>query len=368
MSSTLAILLTGVLVASACALLGNFLILRRMALMSDAISHAILPGLVGGYFLARGPNLLVGFLGAAAAAALTVFLVEALQKTRRVDGGSAMGIVFPAMFALGVVLVSKFFADVHLDTDAVLYGNIEFAAFDILFLGDRDLGPLSLWVMGGLCLLNLAFLGIFYKELKLTTFDPGLAAALGFSPVVMHYATMAVLSVTTVGAFTAVGAILVVALVIVPAATAYLLTDRLAVMIGLSVAIGAAAAVAGYYVAVAVDASIAGSIVTMTALFFAAALLFSPAHGLLARARRARRNRSRFAAEVLVVHLLTHEGSAAQAAESLVSHLSDELRWTAETARQTVARARASGLVAQANGHLQLTDAGRQTAREVLAR
>jgi manganese/zinc/iron transport system permease protein len=364
----MAILLTGVLVASACALLGNFLILRRMALMSDAISHAILPGLVAGYFLARGPNLLVGFLGAAAAAAVTVALVEALQKTRRVDGGSAIGIVFPAMFALGVVLVSKFFADVHLDTDAILYGNIEFSSFDILFVGDRDLGPQSLWVMGALCVINLAFLGIFYKELKLTTFDAGLAAALGFSPLVMHYALMTVLSITAVGAFTAVGAILVVALVIVPAATAYLLTDRLAVMIGLSVAIGAAAAVAGYVVAVALDASIAGSMVTMTGALFAAALLFSPSHGLIARTRRTRRNRARFAADVLVVHLLTHEGSVAQASESLVAHLSDELRWSAETARRIVGHALAQGLVSQAGDRLALTDAGRQTAREVLAR
>ncbi|CAA9580102.1 MAG: Mn-Zn_transporter_SitD [uncultured Thermomicrobiales bacterium] len=368
MSSTTAILLTGVLVASACALLGNFLILRRMAMMSDAISHAILPGLVAGYFLAHGPNLLVGFLGAAAAAAVTVFLVEALQKTRRVDGGSAMGIVFPAMFALGVVLVSKFFADVHLDTDAILYGNIEFSAFDILYLGDRELGPQSLWVMGALCALNLSFLGLFYKELKLTTFDPGLAAALGFSPLLMHYATMTVLSITTVGAFTAVGAILVVALVIVPAATAYLLTDRLAVMIGLSVAIGAVAAVAGYFVAVALDASIAGAMVTMTGVLFAAALLFSPSQGLIAKARRTRRNRARFAAEMLVVHLFTHEGSAAQAAESLVAHLSDELRWSVETARQTVARALDQGLVSQAGERLALTDDGRQTARQVLAR
>nr|MBA3416616.1 metal ABC transporter permease [Chloroflexia bacterium] len=367
MSSTVATLLTGVLVASACALLGNFLILRRMAMMSDAISHAILPGIVAGYFLARGPNLLLGFLGAAASAVITVTLVEALQRTRRVDGGSAIGIVFPAMFALGVVLVSLFFADVHLDTDAILYGNIEFSAFDILFVGDRELGPQSLWVMGALCVINLTFLGLFYKELKLTTFDPGLAAALGFSPILMHYATMSVLSVTTVGAFTAVGAILVVALVIVPAATAYLLTDRLEVMIGLSVAVGAAAAVAGYYLAVALDLSIAGSIVTMTGVLFAAALLFSPSHGLIAKALRASRNRARFAAEVLVVHLLTHEGSAAQAAESLVSHLSDELRWSAETARQTVARALDQGLVSRAGERLALTDAGRQTARAVLA-
>jgi manganese/zinc/iron transport system permease protein len=368
MSSTTAILVTGILVASACALLGNFLILRRMAMMTDAISHAILPGLVAGYFLARGPNLLVGFLGAAAAALVTVTLVEALQKTRRVDGGAAIGIVFPAMFALGTVLVTRFFADVHLDTDAILYGNIEFSGFDRLYVDGRDLGPQSIWVMGILCIVNLAFVALFYKELKLTTFDPGLAAVLGFSPLVVHYATMAVLSVTAVGAFTAVGAILVIALVIVPAATAYLLTDRLALMIGLSVAIGALAAAIGFRVAFALDASIAGSIVTATGALFAVALLFSPSQGLVAKAWRSRRNRERFAAETLVVHLFTHEGTAAEATESRLSHLSQELRWSPTAANATVAYAERGGLVARADGLLALTEAGRQTAQAVLTR
>ncbi len=161
MTSEIAILLTGVLAASACSLLGSFLILRRMAMMTDAISHAILPGLVAGYFLANGPNLLIGSLGAAMAAVITVTLVEALQRTRLVDSGSAIGIVFPAMFALGTVLVSRFFANVHLDTDAILYGNIEFVNFDRLFIGDRDLGPQSLWVMGGLGIINVSFLALF---------------------------------------------------------------------------------------------------------------------------------------------------------------------------------------------------------------
>ncbi len=269
MSPGTAILLTGVLVATACALLGNFLILRRMAMMSDAVSHAILPGLVAGYFFANGPNLLAGFLGAALAATVTVTLVEGLQRTRRVDGGVAIGIVFPAMFALGTVLVSRYFEHVHLDTDAILFGNIEFVSFDTLIVGGRDLGPQSLWVMGALCVVNLLFVTLFYKELKLTTFDPALAAALGFAPVLLHYALMVVLSITTIGAFTAVGAVLVVALVIVPAATAYLLTDRLEVMIALSVAVGAVSAVAGYRVAVALDASIAGAMVTATGVCFA---------------------------------------------------------------------------------------------------
>lgn len=369
MSSTVVILLTGILVASGSAILGNFLILRKMAMMSDAISHAILPGLVAGYFLANGPNLLFGFLGAAAAAVVTVALVEALQKTRRVDAGSAMGIVFPAMFALGTVLVSKFFASVHLDTDAILYGNIEFASFDILFINGRNLGPQSLWVMGGLCVINLTFLALFYKELKVTTFDPGLAASIGISPTLMHYAMMTVLSITAVGAFTAVGAILVVALVIVPAASAYLLTNRLSMMIGLSAAIGSAAAISGYRAAVALDASIAGSMATMTAVLFGLALLFAPAHGLVAKAWRARRNRLQFVVDLLVVHLFTHENTAAPASgHPVAQRLSDELRWSTSATRAALNRATKRGLIAMSDGHVALTDAGRLTAQEVLAR
>jgi manganese/zinc/iron transport system permease protein len=351
---------TGVLLACACALLGTFLVLRKMAMMADAISHAILPGIVVGYWLAHGPDLLLGFLGAAAAGVVTVAAVEGLQNTRRVGGQAAIGIVFPAMFALGTFLVSRFFADVHLDTDAVLYGNIEFAAFDVLIIGGRVLGPQSLWVMGGLLLLDLLFVGLFYKELKIATFDPGLAAALGFSPMLVHYALMSVMSVTTVGAFTAVGAVLVVAFMIVPAATAYLLTDRLPVMAALAVAVGALSAASGYVVALWLDASVAGAMATMTGLFFGLALLFSPLHGLVARAWRLRRLRVRLATESLVIHLLNHRGDAT---ESAVAHLSDELRWSPAFAQLTLRRAARDGLVARTNGHLALTPRGRDVAR-----
>ena len=193
MTSDLTIQLIGVLSASACALIGVFLILRRSAMMADAISHAILPGIVLGYFLADGPSLLLGFLGAVLASTLTVTLVAALQRSRKVDENSAIGIVFPAMFALGTVVVSKWYSNVHLDTDAILYGNIEFSYFDRLLIGGRDLGPQGIWIMSLLVVLNLLFLGLFYKELKLTTFDGALAAAIGFSPVVMHYAIMGML-------------------------------------------------------------------------------------------------------------------------------------------------------------------------------
>jgi manganese/zinc/iron transport system permease protein len=360
------ILLTGVLCASACALIGTFLILRRAAMMADAISHAILPGIVAGYFLADGPSLLFGFLGAALASTITVTLVAALQRSGRVDDNAAIGLVFPAMFALGTVAVSKWFANVHLDTDAVLYGNIEFSNFDRLLINGRDAGPQSLWIMGTLLVLNLLFIGIFFKELKVTTFDAAIAASLGFSPVLMHYALMAILSITTVGAFTAVGAILVIALIVVPAATAYLLTDRLAMMIVLSVLIGAGSAVAGYQMAIELDASISGSIVTMTGVAFLLALLFSPSQGMIARIFRRRAQSAQFALELLLVHLFDRQSNARRAQRA---QLADDLAWPASKVESLLRMGQRRGLLATAgDDHIALTPRGADVAQGALAR
>jgi manganese/zinc/iron transport system permease protein len=355
MSYELAIQLTGVLCASACSMLGVFLILRRSAMMSDAISHAILPGIVLGYFLADGPSLLYGFVGAFLASTLTVTLVAALQRSRKVDEGSAIGLVFPAMFALGTVVVSKYFANVHLDTDAVLYGNIEFSFFDRFIFNDRDLGPMSIWVMGSLLVLNLIFLLLFYKELKLTTFDGAMAAAIGISPVFMHYAVMSMLSVTTVGAFTAVGAILVIALVIVPAATALLLTERLSVMLVLAVAIGAVSALAGVEVAFRLDASVSGSIVMMTGVAFLLALLFSPSQGMVAGIVRRRRQRAQFALEVMLGHLLAHEGDAAETSRS---NLPAHLNWPAAKVEDLIRTGQRRGYLTNGGETVSLTARG----------
>ena len=363
MVSALVIITTGVLIATACALLGTFLVLRKMAMMSDAISHAILPGLVLGYFLAQGPNLLAGFAGAALAAVITVAVVEALQNTRKVAGESAIGIVFPAMFALGTFIVSKYFANVHIDTDAVLFGNIEFASLDLFEVGGRYLGPQSIWVGGLLVLLNVAFVGLLFKELKLATFDPGLATALGLSPVFIHYALMTVVSVTTVGAFTAVGSVLVVALMIVPAAAAYLLTDDLKRMIIYAVLIGAFSAVSGFFIALAMDASVAGSMAMMTGVCFLLALLFSPLHGLVAKARRLERQRVRVALDNLLVHLFNHQGDLGEEHEAEVAHLSTELRWQPGFAQTIIQAATNMGLIQRADGHLQLTEQGLKEAQ-----
>lgn len=357
MNAEMTVLLTAIFAACACSLVGTFLILRRMAMMADAISHAILPGLVIAYFMASGPNLIAGTLGAALAGVTTVVLVEALQRTGRVKSDAAIGIVFPALFAFGTFLVSRYFSQVHLDADAVLFGEIAFAPFDRLILFGNDVGSQPLIVLAVLTIINATLVLLFYKELKLATFDPGLAAALGLSPVMIHYGLMTAVSVTTVGAFAAVGAILVVALMIVPAATAYLLTDRLELMILFSLAAGAASAVIGYYTAVALDVSISGMMAVVGGVLFALAALFSPTHGIVARTLRRMRLREQFAVELLLLHL-NHHRTASESPE----HLARELNWPRDWLARVIRRATTDGYVQEDQGRVALTDVGRDAA------
>ena len=274
--------LIAVVTAVACALPGSFLVLRRSAMMSDAISHAILPGIVVGFMLTASLSSPWLIAGAAATGLLTVALVERIEQTGLVHEDAAIGLVFPVLFSVGVVLLARYAGDVHLDVDAVLLGELAFAPFDRFSIGARDLGPRALWVMGTALLINAAFLALFYKELKLSTFDAGLAAAFGFMPGVLHYALMGLVSVTAVSAFDAVGSILVVALMVAPPATAYLLTDRLPRMIGLSAALGVMYALVGYAVSAALDASIAGSMAAVAGLLFGLALVAAPQRGVVA--------------------------------------------------------------------------------------
>lgn len=354
-------------VAVACALPGVFLVLRRMALMSDAISHAILLGIVLGFFAVGDLASPVLIAAAAATGVLTVWLVELLNRSRLVREDAAIGLVFPALFSIGVILLARYAGSVHLDVDAVLLGELVFAPFRRLTVGGVDLGPKILYVMLAILALNAAFLALFYKELKLTTFDAALAAALGFSPGLLHYLFMTLVSITAVGAFDAVGSVLVVALMIAPPAAAYLLTDRLSVMIGLSAAIGVLSAISGYWMSYALDVSIAGSMAAMTGVFFGAAFLLAPERGVVAIARRHARQRWEFAQQMLAIHLLNHEASPEAAVESREEHLHEHLRWESDFARRVVERALRRGLVKRTSAErLRLTGRGRLLAREAM--
>ena len=360
------ILLIAIVTAAACALPGAFLVLRRVSMLSDAISHAILPGIVIAFFMTGDLNSPLLILGATFTGVLTAALIEGLSRTRRVREDAAIGLVFPFLFSIGVILIARFASDVHLDVDAVLLGELAFAPFDRVVVRGLDLGPKSLWVMGSILLIDLALIVTFFKEFKLSTFDPALAAALGFSPVLLHYLLMGAVSVTAVGAFDAVGSILVVALIVGPPATAYLVTNRLSLMLVLSAGFGAAAALAGYSFAYAIDASIAGSMAAAVGVLFVLTWIFAPDQGLLAAARRQRTQRRRFAEQMLVIHLLHHEGSPEEAEECRPRHLEEHLRWNRELAELAIRSALRDRLVVQDGELLRLTPDGRELAREAM--
>ncbi len=357
MSADLVIVLTAVLVAVPCALLGTLLVLRQMAMMGDAISHAVLPGIVLAFFISESLGSLTSLIGAGIFGLLTAVLVEALRNTGRVKEDSSIGIVFTALFALGVFLISKFARDVHLDLNHVLYGEIAFAPLNALIVGGQDLGPRSLWTLGIVTALAVGMVLLLYKELKIATFDPGLAAAVGLSPVFVHYLLMGAVSVTTVGAFDSVGAILVVAFLIVPPATAYLLTERLWTMMSLAVLLGAGSACVGYYLAAVLDVAIAGMMAVVAGGFFVLALLISPSRGLVANLLRRRRNRRSFACDLLVSKLAGLGERATE--EELGRHLS----WDRSDFSSVLRDVMRSGLVLRpAAEEVALTDKGREAA------
>jgi len=276
------IILTGCLVAASCAFVGSFLILRRMAMLGDAISHTALPGIVIAFLISHTLDSLPMLIGAAASGLFTVFLVQTLHRSG-VQSDAAIGVTFTSLFAVGVVILSLFARNVHIDLAHVLYGEIAYVPWNQMEIGGMLLGPKAVWMTGGVFLLSLAVIGLFFKEFKITSFDPAMATALGIPVLVFHYVLMALVSLTTVASFESVGAILVVAMLIAPGASAYLITDKLGTMLWLSVVYGVLSAVLGYALAVVLNASISGCMSTMAGLLFAATFVLSPTHGLLSR-------------------------------------------------------------------------------------
>lgn len=265
------IILIGILVAATCGLLGSYLILRRMAMVGDAIAHAVLPGIVIAFMISESRDSIPMLLGAAAVGLLTTFLIETLHRRGMLQIDASIGLTYTSLFALGVILTSAFTGDVDLDLDCILYGEIALAPLYTLDIGGVDMGPRAVWIVGGALVLVLAFIFLGYKELYITTFDPAYAAIIGVSVSLWHYLLMGAVSLTTVAAFESVGAILVVAFLIAPPAAAYLLTDNFKHMLLLTVLLGSLAVVGGYYLAAWLDASIAGAMALCMGLVFCAA-------------------------------------------------------------------------------------------------
>lgn len=270
------IILTGSLVAISCGLLGAFLILRRMAMVGDAISHAVLPGIVLAYLIAQSREALPMLIGAAALGVLTTLLIEWLYSKARLQVDASIGITFTWLFAIGIILISVYTGQVDLDQDCVLYGEIAYVPLDLWIDGQgRLLGPRPVWITGGTLLLILGLVLFGYRGLQVTTFNPEFAAAIGISTAFWHYLLMSAVSITTVVSFESVGAILVVAFLIVPPAAAYLLTNKLKQMLWLTAAFGICSAIGGYYLALALDGSIAGAMSVVAGVILAGALAYT---------------------------------------------------------------------------------------------
>src|SRR5690554_1372177 len=263
------IILTGSLIAISCGLLGAYLVLRKMAMVGDAISHAVLPGIVLAYLFTDSREALPMLIGAAALGVLTTVIIELFYQKARLQSDASIGITFTWLFAIGIILISVFADQVDLDQDCVLYGEIAYVPLDLWIGNDgTSFGPRSLWISGGLLITVLLFIWISYKALFITTFHPAYAQSLGIAVGFWHYALMSAVSLSTVVSFESVGAILVVAFLIVPPASAYLLTNKLKTMLWITALLATISAIGGYFLAVWVNGSIAGAMASVTGIIF----------------------------------------------------------------------------------------------------
>jgi len=360
MSAAFEIQLIAVIISVACALPGAFLVLRKMSMMSDSITHTILLGIVFAFFLTHDLNSPFLIIGAALMGVVTVWLTETLTKTRLLSEDSAIGVVFPLLFSVAIILITRYAGSVHLDTDSVLLGELAFAPFDRMILGGVDIGAKAIYSSGVLLLLNDVIIAVFYKELKVVTFDPLLASVLGFSPSIIHYGLMTLVSLTAVGAFEAVGSVLVVAFMIGPPVTAYLLTDDLKAMLLLSALFGALSGLLGYQAASLFDVSIAGSMAGATGLIFALVFILAPKRGLIGVLLRRSRNRIEYAQTTLLFHICNHQNSAEEGQENGLNSIPEHLHWDQKKLGKTIYALINGGKLSIMHGLITPTPAGLQ--------
>ncbi len=264
------IILTGALVAVTCGLLGCFLILRKMSMVGDAISHAVLPGIVIAFLLSGSRETLPMLLGAGATGLLATFLIEYFHRKANLQTDASIGVTFSFLFAVGIILISVFAGRVDIDQDCVLYGEIAYVPVDLWITdGGTVMGPRPVYILATVLLIVALFIKLGFNSLKITSFDPAFASALGISTALWHYLLMAAVSLATVSSFESVGAILVIAFLIGPPATAYLITHDLRRMLALSAGLGILIAFVGYWMAYWLNASIAGCMAVVTGACFA---------------------------------------------------------------------------------------------------
>lgn len=362
---TLGIIGIGILCSGCCSLLGCYLVLRRMSLIGDAISHAVLPGIAIAFFFTGQPYGIGIMLGAMALGMLTSFLTQSLHSLGKVSEDASMGVVFTSLFALGVILIQLWGPRAHLDADCVLYGDILYT-WDrrVLLLGHSV--PRALLSLIPAAILTLGFIALLWKELKIVSFDPALAAAMGIKVWLVHYLLMGMVAGVTVASFESVGSILVVAMLIVPAASAGLLTDRLREMLVWSFIIATHSAIFGYLSATALNTSVAGMMAVVAGVQFGGAVLFAPRHGLLSRWLRNLGLSIRIASEDTIGQLYRAEEAAALPAGFKLAPTRAAILPAGFIGWLSRLSLRQKRLISAANGSTELTSQGRTAARNIV--
>jgi manganese/zinc/iron transport system permease protein len=365
------IVLAGILCAVAASLPGNFLLLRRMSLLGDAISHAVLPGLAVAFLISESRSSIPMFLGAVIVGVLTALFTEWIRNFGDVDEGASMGVVFTTLFALGLVMIVQAADHVDLDPGCVLYGAIELTPLDtVVFKGVAV--PRVILVLGTVTVVNLMLVLIFFKELKLSAFDPSLSTSVGISAKLMHYLLMIIVAITAVASFESVGNILVVAMFVVPPATAYLLTERLSRMVLMSAVTAALSAIFGHLSASVVpgwfgfrSTSTAGMMALSAGMLFLITSLLAPNKGVLVRIARRQRLTLRILSEDLIALLYRMDERRPDCTATL-----DQLRAVLFSSRLLSSllmsqHARRGHVVTTPSGY-QLTESGRRLGAELV--
>jgi manganese/zinc/iron transport system permease protein len=357
------IVLTAAATNAACAVVGCFLVLRRMSLMGDALSHAVLPGLAVAFIWSGSYGIGPLLVGAVVAGLLSTFLTQTLHQYASVPSDASMGVVFTSLFALGVVLIKKYIHGVHFDMRCVYEGLLELTPWSRWDVLGYEL-PRAAVMAVGMLIVNAAVIAVLWKEFKLSSFDPALATTMGFSAGVMHYLLMAIVAVTAVASFEAVGSILVVAMLVAPPATAHLLVDRLGPMVSLAALVGALAAVIGYVLGVWIDTNYAGMMTVSASGLYGLAVLFSPKYGIVSAGVRNMQTALRVVREDLLAMLYRIE--ELRAPRRLASADAQQAVGGGLLARWGLRGLVRHGRVTSAGNQLELTTRGRDDAKQLV--
>jgi len=354
-----------IITSLACAVLGVFLVLRRLSMVSDAISHSVLLGIVIGYFVTKDIGSVLLIIGASLFGVLTTVCIELLIKSKRVTEDASVGIIFPLFFSIAVILITRYARNVHLDTEVVLIGEIILAPLHrINFLGISL--PKALVQMSFVLLINAAFIAVFFRKLKISSFDPVYAGVAGIAGTGLYYVFMALVSFTAVSAFESVGAILAIAFFISPAASAYLISKDLKITIFLAAVYAVVNSCIGYFLAVKFNVSMSGMCALVSGLTFMITIAVYPG-GIITKMIRYIKNKNRFSRELLILHIDNHTGKKNALGELGYSTIREHIAWSDSKLKYVLDKLIKKGYVyrAKERGVYSLTETGKKLSDDI---